>query len=70
MTAAGPTQLWAPERGSFQHISGGLRMGANPADSVCDSYGRTHDVPKTWSWRGLGCFQPKVQSIRPSRYML
>ena len=27
----------------LDHPSGGCRMGADPATSVCDSYGRTHD---------------------------
>ena len=27
----------------LDHPAGGCRMGTNPADSVCDSYGRTHD---------------------------
>ena len=30
--------------GSYlDHPAGGCRMGADPATSVCDSYGRTHD---------------------------
>jgi quinoprotein glucose dehydrogenase len=27
----------------LDHPAGGCRMGTNPAESVCDSYGRTHD---------------------------
>jgi quinoprotein glucose dehydrogenase len=27
----------------WDHPAGGCRMGSNPATSVCDSYGRTHD---------------------------
>ena len=27
----------------LDHPSGGCRMGSDPATSVCDSYGRTHD---------------------------
>lgn len=43
MKAAGATQAWAgaPQP---QHILGGARMGADPATSVTNSYGQTHDV--------------------------
>jgi quinoprotein glucose dehydrogenase len=27
----------------WDHPAGGCRMGTSPANSVCDSYGRTHD---------------------------
>jgi choline dehydrogenase-like flavoprotein len=43
--AAGATQVWAPETVGFQHLAGGLRMGSSAADSVCDSYGRCHEIP-------------------------
>ena len=33
------------EGGYLDHPSGGCRMGGDPATSVCDSYGRTHDHP-------------------------
>ena len=42
--AGGATEVWTGSIGS-QHILGGVRMGSDPTDSVCDSYGRTHDVP-------------------------
>jgi choline dehydrogenase-like flavoprotein len=45
MKAAGATQVLASEKPGNQHIAGGLRMGAKAGDSVCDSYGRCHDVP-------------------------
>jgi quinoprotein glucose dehydrogenase len=31
------------EGGYLDHPAGGCRMGADPAASVCDSFGRTHD---------------------------
>lgn len=43
MKAAGAYSQWnGPLAGG--HISGGTLMGRDPARSVCDSYGRTHDV--------------------------
>ena len=42
MKAAGATVAWnGPLAGG--HIMGGTIMGANPAHSVCDTYGRVHD---------------------------
>jgi quinoprotein glucose dehydrogenase len=35
--------LTVSEGGYLDHPSGGCRMGTDPATSVCDSYGRTHD---------------------------
>jgi choline dehydrogenase-like flavoprotein len=32
----------------LDHPSGGCRMGKDPATSVCDSYGRTHDHENLW----------------------
>ena len=32
----------------LDHPGGGCRMGADPARSVCDSYGRTHDHENLW----------------------
>ncbi|MBC7601406.1 MAG: GMC family oxidoreductase, partial [Ramlibacter sp.] len=42
--AAGAKQVWAdgPAGG---HAIGGTPMGANPATSVCDEFGRCHDAP-------------------------
>ncbi|HEY0746016.1 MAG TPA: GMC family oxidoreductase [Steroidobacteraceae bacterium] len=43
MQAAGATSRWkGPLVGG--HLSGGTIMGTDPARSVCDSYGRSHDV--------------------------
>lgn len=37
-------KLFAIQDGGYQdHPAGGARMGTDPAHSVCDSYGRTHD---------------------------
>jgi quinoprotein glucose dehydrogenase len=35
--------LSTSEGGYLDHPAGGCRMGTDPASSVCDSYGRTHD---------------------------
>jgi glucose dehydrogenase len=35
--------LSASEGAYLDHPAGGCRMGTNPAESVCDSFGRTHD---------------------------
>jgi len=35
-----------------RHVMGGLRMGADPADSVCDSFGRLHDVDNLYCMDG------------------
>jgi glucose dehydrogenase len=44
MARAGNGKVLASRSDDFQdHPSGGCRMGDDPADSVCDSYGRTHD---------------------------
>jgi choline dehydrogenase-like flavoprotein len=37
-----PTWIWPDQPG---HLLGTARMGIDPASSVCDPYGRTHDVP-------------------------
>ena len=37
------TVLSTSEGGYLDHPAGGCRMGTDPAASVCDSYGRTHD---------------------------
>jgi choline dehydrogenase-like flavoprotein len=35
-----------------RHVMGGLRMGTDPADSVCDGYGRFHDVENLYCMDG------------------
>lgn len=62
--AAGATQIWAPTAAGFQHIAGGLRMGAGPSTSVCDSYGRCHDVPNLLI-AGAGVF-PTEGAVNPT----
>jgi len=44
MKAAGASQIWAPTDINWQHLIGGHRMGDDPTQSVCDSYGITHEV--------------------------
>ena len=42
MSAAGATQVMQEPR--FAHLVGGARMGSDGATSVCDKFGRTHDI--------------------------
>jgi choline dehydrogenase-like flavoprotein len=44
MHAAGATTVWVNPSAN-QHIMGGAIMGSDPASSVTDGYGFTHDVP-------------------------
>ena len=44
--AAGATDIWTFERSA--HTIGTCRMGTNPADSVVDAWGRSHDLPNLW----------------------
>ncbi len=44
--AAGARDIWTMQRSS--HTIGTCRMGTNPATSVCDPFGRTHDIPNLW----------------------
>jgi hypothetical protein len=43
MWAAGATQVVQESR--FAHLVGGVRMGSDPANSVVNKFGRTHDIP-------------------------
>ncbi len=44
--AAGASDIWTFERSA--HTIGTCRMGASPADSVVDPWGRSHDLPNLW----------------------
>lgn len=63
LTAGGATEVWSGGIGS-QHILGGVRMGIDPAASVCDSYGRTHDVPNLFV-AGSSLF-PTSNAVNPT----
>lgn len=44
MASAGGTRILSVNAATYQdHPAGGCRMGDDPAGSVCDSFGRTHD---------------------------
>jgi len=43
MYAAGAEEVVQEAR--YAHLVGGARMGMDPATSVTDSFGRTHDIP-------------------------
>ena len=45
----------------LDHPAGGCRMGTNPAASVCDSHGRTHDHPNLFLL-GSGVFPTSAAS--------
>ncbi len=42
--AGGATEVWTGPQGAM-HIMGGTIMGADPASSITDSFGRCHDIP-------------------------
>ena len=45
----GVVQPFSPATPSVsRHIMGGLRMGGDPRQSVCDAFGRFHDVDNLW----------------------
>lgn len=46
LTAAGGTPEF--ETSDTAHLMGGCRMGRNPAESVCDEWGQTHDHPNLY----------------------
>ncbi len=61
--AAGSEETW---HGGAQtmHIMGGTRMGGDPSRSVCDSYGRSHDIPNLFV-AGSSLF-PSVGGVNPT----
>ena len=50
MSAAGATEVVSESR--YAHLVGAARMGADPAKSVCDKFGRTWDVPNLFIMDG------------------
>ncbi len=50
MSAAGATEVVQESR--YAHLVGAARMGADPAKSVCDKFGRTWDVPNLFVMDG------------------
>jgi len=42
--AAGAKEYWAIRAAPTIHMVGGTAMGKNAADSVCDGYGRSHEI--------------------------
>ena len=63
MKAAGATVAWnGPLTGG--HVTGGTIMGSDPARSVCDTYGRTHDI-RNLVVAGAGLF-PQAGGTSPT----
>jgi choline dehydrogenase-like flavoprotein len=44
MQAAGAKEVWTGPTPGWIHVMGGTRMGTNAGNSVCNSYGRTHEI--------------------------
>jgi choline dehydrogenase-like flavoprotein len=44
LEAAGAAEVWVAQRPGHAHVSGGTVMGNDPTTSVCDSFGRVHEV--------------------------
>lgn len=63
MRAAGATEAWTGPR-NVAHIMGGTIMGADPASSVTDEHGRTHDIENLFI-AGPGVF-PTGGSVNPT----
>ena len=61
---AGVTDIDFSEPGGAGHLLGTTRMGDDPATSVADSYGRTHDHPNLYL-AGGGLF-PTVGTANPT----
>jgi len=64
LKAGGAVEIMQPRSWGFQHIAGGLRMGSKPGESVCDSYGRCHDVSNLII-AGAGIF-PTQGAVNPT----
>jgi choline dehydrogenase-like flavoprotein len=62
MRAAGGKQSWSADRTA--HLLGTCRMGSDPADSVVDADGRTHDVPNLFICDGS--VFPSGTAVNPS----
>lgn len=45
MKAAGAKEVWVAPTPGWIHVMGGCRMGTDAANSVCNSYGQTHEIP-------------------------
>jgi choline dehydrogenase-like flavoprotein len=64
MQATRAKESWAAPNLAFAHMCGGTVMGKTPADSVTDSYGRTHDVGNLFI-AGTGVF-PTEGAVNPT----
>jgi choline dehydrogenase-like flavoprotein len=62
MEAAGAKDIW--DTPSTAHLSGGCRMGDDPATSVVDANGRSWDIPNLWVCDGS--LFPTVGGVNPS----
>ena len=60
--AAGGHDIWSEP--DTAHLVGGCRMGADPRNSVTNSYGRTWDVPNLWICDGS--LFPTSGGVNPS----
>ena len=63
LTAAAATEVWTGSV-SGEHIMGGTIMGSNPANSVTNGYGQTHDLPNLVI-AGSGLF-PTSGAVNPT----
>ena len=61
--AAGAREVWTGPQAAM-HIIGGTIMGDDPAHSVCNSYGQTHDIPNLVI-AGAGLF-PTSGGVNPT----
>ena len=61
--AAGAREVWTGPQAAM-HIIGGTIMGQDPASSVCNEYGQTHDIPNLVV-AGAGLF-PTSAGVNPT----